>query len=629
MVSKNNFKNKMEQTAARTPHYGIRKLSVGVASVLISTTLYMGATTAKADTLPSTATDTATTKPETASSSSSTQDNTTVDKTVETTTGVANNSTDTSVSATPNAQASTTTTQTNTNNDTIQSNTVNSTRPYQDQQKQVERWNQNPASKPTEKWKYESQSGPYYQQQTKQQETNADNHQIPSEIYSYSISAIDTHNNNRPVVSTTVSGTTGQQVPTNVKLPDGYTVEGSVPDSYTFKADGNSDITIHLKHNTVIVIPEKPKTTEDKLPNNPSKSYPKGVAENDLNKTVVRTIKVTIPDGKTTTTKQTVKLNRVAVVDEVTGEVTYSDWIIGKWNGYSVPEVLGYTATQSKVDEVKVTSDTQNSEVNITYTANKQSTTVKYVDRDGKVVHETQISGKTDETVNVPNELPNGWKLIDESSLPKTITFGSNGNVTITVQISHATIDIQPNQSKTSTDKMPNGENYPDGVSENDLNKTVTRTIKITDFQGKVTTETQTVHLTRTATVDEVTKEVTYSDWSTGKWDNYKIPVIEGYDSNVDQVDGQEVAFDTKNQTVEVSYTKLADPDRSTTPVKEENNTETPKQSQDKVRSKFVDTELPQTGEKNNGKVSAFGAIIASLAAGLGLVGIRRKKDKN
>ena len=110
MVSKNNFKNKMEQTAARTPHYGIRKLSVGVASVLISTTLYMGATTAKADTLPSTATDVATTKPETASSSSSTQDNTTVDKTVETTTGVANNSTDTSVSATPNAQASTTNT---------------------------------------------------------------------------------------------------------------------------------------------------------------------------------------------------------------------------------------------------------------------------------------------------------------------------------------------------------------------------------------------------------------------------------------------------------------------------------------------------------------------------------------
>lgn len=78
-----------------------------------------------------------------------------------------------------------------------------------------------------------------------------------------------------------------------------------------------------------------------------------------------------------------------------------------------------------------------------------------------------------------------------------------------------------------------------------------------------------------------------------------------------------------------MSYTKFADSDRSTTPVKKENNNEIPKQSQDKVQSKFVDTELPQTGEKNNGKVSAFGTIIVSLAAGLGLAGIRRKKDKN
>ena len=144
------------------------------------------------------------------------------------------------------------TTQTNTNNDTIQSNTVNSTRPYQDQQKQVEQWNQNPASKPTEKWKYESQSGPYYQQQTKQQETNADNHQIPSEIYSYSISAIDTHNNNRPVVSTTVSGTTGQQVPTNVKLPDGYqyNTKQTLPEQVTIgKTNEKMEVPVHKIEN--------------------------------------------------------------------------------------------------------------------------------------------------------------------------------------------------------------------------------------------------------------------------------------------------------------------------------------------------------------------------------------------
>lgn len=71
MVSKNNIRNKMEQTANRTPHYAIRKVGVGVASVLISTTFYMGANTAKADSLPNTATDVTTTKPTTVSSSSS------------------------------------------------------------------------------------------------------------------------------------------------------------------------------------------------------------------------------------------------------------------------------------------------------------------------------------------------------------------------------------------------------------------------------------------------------------------------------------------------------------------------------------------------------------------------------
>ena len=135
MVSKNNFKNKMEQTAARTPHYGIRKLSVGVASVLISTTLYMGATSAKADTLPSTATDTATTKPEATSSSSSTQANVTADNTAKTTVYTTASSTDTSVSTSPNAQASTTNTtagatssdKSGANNNSLVANNVEST----------------------------------------------------------------------------------------------------------------------------------------------------------------------------------------------------------------------------------------------------------------------------------------------------------------------------------------------------------------------------------------------------------------------------------------------------------------------------------------------------------------------
>ena len=42
MVSKNNVQERLMTEAQRRPHYGLRKLSVGVASVLLGTTLYFG-----------------------------------------------------------------------------------------------------------------------------------------------------------------------------------------------------------------------------------------------------------------------------------------------------------------------------------------------------------------------------------------------------------------------------------------------------------------------------------------------------------------------------------------------------------------------------------------------------------
>ena len=50
MLSNN---NKLTQMSDKRPHYGLRKLSVGVASVLLSTTVLMGmAETAHADNQP-------------------------------------------------------------------------------------------------------------------------------------------------------------------------------------------------------------------------------------------------------------------------------------------------------------------------------------------------------------------------------------------------------------------------------------------------------------------------------------------------------------------------------------------------------------------------------------------------
>lgn len=52
MVSSKNINYKAQQEAKRVPHYGIRKLSIGVASVLLGTVFYMQNGTAYADVNP-------------------------------------------------------------------------------------------------------------------------------------------------------------------------------------------------------------------------------------------------------------------------------------------------------------------------------------------------------------------------------------------------------------------------------------------------------------------------------------------------------------------------------------------------------------------------------------------------
>ena len=48
MVSKNNRLEKFQQSAQRQNHFSIRKLSIGAASVLLGTSLYLGTQTSSA-----------------------------------------------------------------------------------------------------------------------------------------------------------------------------------------------------------------------------------------------------------------------------------------------------------------------------------------------------------------------------------------------------------------------------------------------------------------------------------------------------------------------------------------------------------------------------------------------------
>ena len=212
-------------------------------------------------------------------------------------------------------------------------------------------------------------------------------------------------------------------------MPDGWKLVGNetIPSEVTFTGEGVPNKKVTVDHATVTVTPDSPKTPNDKLPDNPGKSYPSGVAKDDLTKTVTRKVTITTPDNKSTVTNQTVTFTRSATVDEVTGNVTYGSWSENGKHEFAtvnVPTVAGYTA-DGDVPSLTVTPDSKDTSVTIGYTANEQTTNIVFVDKDGKIVNVFTVTGKTGETITTNIQLPDGYELVDGQKLPKTITFGN------------------------------------------------------------------------------------------------------------------------------------------------------------------------------------------------------------
>lgn len=340
-----------------------------------------------------------------------------------------------------------------------------------------------------------------------------------------------------PVHTTTVNGHTGQTVKVSNEVPVGWhVVNGTVPSEITFGPNGTSKTVVTIAHSHATVTPDAPKTTSDKLPDNPAKTYPAGVSHDDLNKTITGTIKVTMPDGQIKTVVKAAHLTRTADVDEVTGEVTYSDWTTGYWSDYTAPSVPGYTANYPYIAGQLVTGETTDQTIEITYTANDGTQTIVYQDEDGSEIDKQVISGKTDETVKVTPDVPDGYVLKGE--IPTEVTIKPD-DTPITVTVEHGKSHVTPDKPVNKGDLIPDtkDKHYPEGLTHNDLNKTITRKVTIIDPTGKKTITMQTVTFTRDATVDEVTGKVTYGNWSeNGKhtFDKVEVPTISGYTANGD-----------------------------------------------------------------------------------------------
>ncbi|WP_344674801.1 mucin-binding protein [Pediococcus damnosus] len=292
---------------------------------------------------------------------------------------------------------------------------------------------------------------------------------------------------------------------------DGFTavtspvVPGYTADTETVAADpldttavdgfeaGSADKTVtYTAGKTTTVTPSNPKNPTDPVdPSNPSgPKYPSGVSETDLNKTVTRKITYTGVNVNDLTAQQKAALSpeqladltagyvtqtgtytRNATVDSTTGKlVGYTPWTLTDNTGDTNDTNDGFTAVTSPVvpgytaDKASVGAITLNDADVTGFQANSDDTTVNYT------------AGKT--TTVTPSNPKNPTDPVDPSN--------------------------------------PSGPKYPSGVSETDLNKTVTRKITYTGA-GKQTppSVTENGYYTRTATIDSNTGAlVGYGKWT-------------------------------------------------------------------------------------------------------------------
>ncbi|MQB67995.1 hypothetical protein DN438_08010, partial [Lactobacillus reuteri] len=358
------------------------------------------------------------------------------------------------------------------------------------------------------------------------------------------IKFVDDNNGGQPVTSVTKAGQTGETInqlgltmPIHYELAKGQTL----PTSYTFTADKDQAITIHLIHATKTVDGNKPDTILS------------DVDKKQLIHTVTRTITDYVPGQEPLITKQSATITRRATYDEVTGKLSnFSDWTTAELPGYTAKGAAGYTASETDVPAETVTSDTKDEVISITYTANTQTGKISYQDQNGKEIDSTSLSGKTGETVTVTPQIPAGWKIVAGQNIPKTVTATADGVPTVVVKIEHATTKVPHTDPVKPGAKTPTGK-VIDGAHEADLNQTITRTINVKTPDGTMTTTKQVAKLYRDATYDNVTGEATYGKWSTDIWKAFTPDAIPGY--TVETVPMETVTADMSNKTVNVAYT--------------------------------------------------------------------------
>lgn len=360
----------------------------------------------------------------------------------------------------------------------------------------------------------------------------------------------------------------------------GYVITANnVPASAVFKSDNkDNQYQIIVKHRIVTVDSTDPKSDKDIIPDT-QQHYPANVSASDLNSEAKRTIKYYYAGNLSefNSEKQIVKFKRSAMVDAVTGKVIYTDWQadnpdVTEFKSVAMPSITGYTPNKTTVTELKAEPN-DNILVKVIYTANMQNANVTVYDETAaKDLSEYKISqtGQYNTAINWNNgvtdlitELKNkGYIAVSDNVPADAVLKADNQDNQYKIVVKHKLVTVDNTDSKLNKDIIPNTtQHYPTGVAYSDLNTDAKRTIKY--YYANNSTEfnsaEQIVKFKRSATVDAVTGNITYSDWQASNPDvtEFKLvvtPSITGYTPDKTAI-AELKAVPDDNIVVKVIYT--------------------------------------------------------------------------
>ena len=317
-------------------------------------------------------------------------------------------------------------------------------------------------------------------------------------------------------------------------LDHGYDLIESTADFTAIKThlSGNT-ITIYLREKDSVVFPHAPKQEGEPVSFSNKLSWPAGVSESDLNTHVSRTISFLYENGNEAfePVVQSIALSRVARVNHANQDVTYMPWSLSsdvdQFEGFDVPDILGYQSSYDQILPKSLDFDAVSDEtVKVIYHPEQQSVTIVVIDQTTKeVLFEDKCLGKTGERIDYDTAtlldqfLAKGYELLsNELSEPSYFTAQKDLVYTISVEpkvIEFQPTDVLPEAGTAVYPDLAQSISWPTGLSDTDLNRTVTREILFQFEDGSVAQapKEQSLHFSRRAIVNLLTGQVHYGQW--------------------------------------------------------------------------------------------------------------------